>query len=63
MLIATSVVSPCYAWAVGWFSGGAANQTLTERWNGSAWGSVTSPSPGTSDNVLNGVSAISWRLR
>jgi len=59
VLTATSVLSACDAWAVGWISGNGANQNLTERWNGSSWSAVTSPSPGTTDNVLNGVDVLS----
>jgi hypothetical protein len=59
VLTAASVLLPCDAWAVGWFSGNGANQTLIENWNGTSWNTVTSPSPGTTDNILNGVAAIS----
>jgi hypothetical protein len=33
-LAATTVLSPCDAWAVGWAANGGVNQTLTEHWDG-----------------------------
>jgi hypothetical protein len=46
-------------WAVGQSrSASGTFQTLTEHWNGTSWQVVTSPNPGTSDNVLNGVVAL-----
>src|SRR5438270_10489087 len=36
---------------------GSVNQTLTERWDGSAWRVVASPDVGGDDNVLLGTSA------
>src|SRR5690242_2442549 len=54
-----SYVSPSETWAVG--NAGAAqraNQTLIERYNGSAWSVVPSPDQGTGNNALNGVSMI-----
>ncbi len=35
------------------------NQTLVESWDGTAWSVVPSPSPGTSDSILTGVSCTS----
>ena len=58
-LSGVSYVSPSETWAVG--NVGAAqraNQTLTERYNGSAWSVVPSPNVGTQNNALNGVSMI-----
>ena len=55
-----SFVSASQSWAVG--NVGAAthpNQTLIERFNGSAWSVVPSPDQGTGNNALNGVSMIS----
>jgi hypothetical protein len=54
-----SYVSDSESWAVG-NSGVAqkANQTLTERFNGSAWSVVPSPNVGTGNNALNDVSMI-----
>src|SRR5579863_1290773 len=51
-------------WAVGYtfgsgFSGSVVQQTLIEQWNGTSWNVVSSPSPGTSNNVLNGMTAVS----
>jgi erythromycin esterase-like protein len=56
-------ISTNNVWAVGYtfgsgFSGGS-QQTLIEQWNGSAWNVVSSPSPGSSNNLLNGVAAVS----
>ena len=54
-----SFVSADEQWAVG--SVGAAqraNQTLIERFDGSAWSVVPSPDQGTGNNALNGVSMI-----
>jgi hypothetical protein len=58
-LAATTVLSPCDAWAVGWAANGGVNQTLTEHWDGASWTVVASPDPGTAANLLNGVHAIS----
>jgi hypothetical protein len=49
-------------WSVGvWVKqlpeGGFVNQTLTQRWNGSAWTTVASPDPGL-DNILLGTAAV-----
>jgi hypothetical protein len=49
--------SPADVWAVGGSGdnaleqGGSPSSTLIEHWNGTAWSIVTSPSPGTSDNL------------
>jgi erythromycin esterase-like protein len=60
-LAGVAVLSPCNAWAVGYFYKGTANQTLIEHWNGTAWKQVTSPNPGGSsdNNFLYGVAATS----
>ena len=53
-------VSTGESWAVG--NVGSAlksNQTLIERFNGSAWSAVSSPNQGSGNNALNGVSMIS----
>jgi hypothetical protein len=34
-------------------AGTAGGQTLTERWNGSAWATVASPDPGSSDDLAS----------
>jgi hypothetical protein len=52
-------VSAGESWAVG--NAGSAlktNQTLIERFNGSAWSVVSSPNQGIGNNALNGVSMI-----
>jgi hypothetical protein len=47
-------------WAVGYYSSdGTVNQTLVEHWNGSIWSVVPNPNPGTGENNLNGVAALS----
>jgi hypothetical protein len=46
-------------WAVGQSrSASGSIQTLTEHWNGTSWQVVSSPNPGASDDVLNGVFAL-----
>ena len=52
-------VSSCQAWAVGNYYNGTATLTLAEHWNGTAWTQQSSPSPGSLNNNLNGVAAIS----
>ena len=52
-------MSPSETWAVGNVGEDLlANQTLIERFNGSAWSVVPSPDQGTGNNALNGVSMI-----
>jgi hypothetical protein len=46
-------------WAVGNYLTSGAYQTLIERWNGTTWNLVTSPSPGSNGNGLQGVTALS----
>lgn len=64
-LLGVAATSSANAWAVGSYDNGlnTSAQTLIERWNGSSWKQVTSPSPGGSGSghasVLNGVTAIS----
>lgn len=50
-----AAVSAHSAWAAG---GTGSGKTVIERWNGSAWQRVASPSPGVRD-VLSGVAAVS----
>ena len=54
-----TALGPKAVWAVGLFVNEPAhdNQTLTERWDGSAWTIVPSPSPGVEDAVLLGAAA------
>ena len=60
-LRAVSADSASDAWAVGYdcCSTTGAYDTLILHWNGTAWTQVASPSPSTSYNVLEGVSAVS----
>jgi hypothetical protein len=47
-------------WAVGSSGSQASGQvTVIEHWNGTGWSLVTSPNPGTIDNTLYAVSAVS----
>jgi hypothetical protein len=65
----TAVPNATALWAVGTYYNGTNDQTLTERWNGSAWAVVSSPnvvtytnSSGTikiAGNQLSGIDAIS----
>src|SRR5438067_9324306 len=50
-------------WAVGYSENtfGGPSQTLIERWNGTSWRVVSSPSPGSNLNQLDGVAAVSTR--
>lgn len=52
------------AWAVGYEARTLAGPTVTvtDRWNGRSWVRVASPDPGSSDNVLLGVRAVSRKL-
>lgn len=53
-------VSDSDVWAVGTFIDSSGNaQTLIEQWNGTSWNVVSSPSPGSGDNILGGVAALS----
>jgi hypothetical protein len=56
VLYAASALGPSNAWAVGSLGGGT--ETLIQRWNGSSWSVVPSPSPGD-ENLLTSVSAAS----
>jgi hypothetical protein len=60
-LHAFAVVSAKDIWVVGAQSSDAGNsyQTLVERWNGTQWNVVPSPSPGSPLNDLQGITAIS----
>jgi hypothetical protein len=42
-----------------WASGRGGRGTLVEHWNGRAWSIVATPSPGTLNNELLGVAAVS----
>jgi hypothetical protein len=59
ILQAVSMPGPGKAWAVGDFTNGKfQQQTLVERFDGSVWSVVSSPSPGAKQNILYGVAAI-----
>ncbi len=49
------------AWAVGGYTNDASQvpDTLILHWNGRTWSKIGSPNPGSSDNYLSGVSALS----
>src|SRR5215470_14666291 len=57
VLTATSVLSPCDAWAVGAYSDGAGDRTLILHWNGSGWAPVASPNPGSTTS-LSAIDAV-----
>ena len=59
-LLGAAVLSSCDAWAVGDdVDGNGGRQTLTEHWNGSSWTVTPSPDPGSPDNALTSVRAVS----
>jgi hypothetical protein len=58
-LSSVAVLSPCDAWAAGFYSSGGASLALIEHWNGANWKVVASPEPGTAGNVLSGIRAAS----
>ncbi len=59
-LLAVAADAPNDVWAVGQYEGvDSLQRTLVEHWGGRAWAYVNSPSPGTRDNVLQGVAADS----
>src|SRR5438105_2759501 len=54
VLHALSPVSSSDIWAFGYhFQSGGRDLTLAERWNGSSWNIVSTPSPGTGNDFLN----------
>jgi hypothetical protein len=60
-LYGSAALSPSSAWAVGsWYDANlAAPRTLVERWNGTAWSTVTSPNSTRYYNELRDVDATS----
>ena len=64
-LYGVSASSGSNAWAVGYrcvpgcTASSVVLRTLILRWNGSAWGQVASPNPGSTERLLSGVSALS----
>jgi hypothetical protein len=62
VLNGVTCVSESDCWTVGYYysNGVASNGTLIERWNGTSWSIVSSPSNSASaKNVLNGVTCLS----
>lgn len=57
-LNAVAMIQPGGAWAVGTEHVIGASETLIEKWNGSTWSVVSSPSPGPSTNTLSAVGVI-----
>jgi len=49
-LLAVTCVSASECWAVGSYNGNSNARTLVERWNGTVWAQVSSPSPTTTQN-------------
>ena len=59
-LFGLAATSPSQAWAVGYtFHRRQPSRTWTERWNGTTWRPVPSPSRGSGQNVLNQAAATS----
>src|SRR5947209_6959085 len=61
LLYGVAAISAQDAWAVGnYFSGTqGAEETLIDHWNGTKWSVASNPNPSSSENGLNGVTAIS----
>lgn len=60
-LFGVDAISANNVWAVGYYSNSSnasPSQTLIEHWNGKIWSVVSSPSPGSANNLLFGVSRI-----
>ncbi|HST03304.1 MAG TPA: hypothetical protein VLQ48_01050 [Chloroflexia bacterium] len=58
-LHAVTAVSPTLAWAAGIYGGEQYALTLIERWDGTRWGEVESPSIPDFSNHLYGIAALS----
>ena len=59
-LISVTCTTSSDCWAVGYAFGGAADQTLAEHWNGSAWSIVGSPDMSSSlDDIMIGIDCSS----
>jgi hypothetical protein len=58
VLNAVTCTSASQCWAVGFYDNGSADQTLIERWNGTAWSIVSSPN-GSSNDSLSAVTCTS----
>jgi hypothetical protein len=60
VLIGVTCVSASDCWAVGESYNGTAVRTVTERWDGTSWATVTSPNTSdTQNNVLSAVTCVS----
>ena len=59
-LNAVAAAAPNEVWAVGFNQNAATNmnQVVIEHWDGKGWKIVPGANPGTGDNILNGVTAI-----
>src|SRR5690242_7538537 len=51
---AVAARAPGDVWAVGNYDNGGVRQTLTARYDGTAWTAVPSPNQGTTNNALQG---------
>jgi hypothetical protein len=61
-LFSVSAASASSIWAVGVLANNTStpiDQTLIEHWNGTSWSIVKSPNPGSTNDHLNGVAAVS----
>ena len=59
-LAAVTCAAAANCWAVGYYSNGSANQTLTQHWDGTSWTIVDSPNTSiTQQNALAGVACES----
>jgi hypothetical protein len=59
-LKAVSCASATACWAIGYYSTGSVQQTLTERWDGTSWTIVASPNINApQNNTLLGVTCVS----
>src|SRR5262245_25420428 len=58
-LTAVSMLSATSGWAVGGYTTATeVHRTLTVRWNGTSWSTVSSPNPSSEDNDLRAVSVV-----
>jgi len=59
-LYSVSPILSTYVWAVGFITPtyGGTPVTLTLKWDGTSWTTVTSPNKGTLDNYLRGVAVV-----
>lgn len=59
-LTGVAALSANNVWAVGYYSSpGTIDLTLILHWDGTSWSVVSSPNPGASNNVLDGIAAAS----